>query len=115
MVLIVGNRRLRRFEWLLFALMAALFLWYAGNLWALNISLYYGAGPAFQSGISTTLCMVGFMAAVPLLVHVQTEYAVAAFPFGWWRRALIGAFYLPVIAMPWLLGRMLSHLGVEPL
>ena len=39
MVLIVWNRRLRRFEWLLFALMAALFMWYSGNLLALNISL----------------------------------------------------------------------------
>jgi hypothetical protein len=46
MFLILGNRRLRRLEWLLFALMAALFMWYSGNLLALNISLYYGAGPA---------------------------------------------------------------------
>ena len=71
MVLILGNRRLRRFEWLLFALMAALFMWYAGNLLALNISLSYGAGPALLSGFSCLLSLTGFMLAVPLVIHVQ--------------------------------------------
>lgn len=52
MVLILGNRRLHRLEWLLFALMAALFMWYSGNLLALNISLYYGEGPTVLSGFS---------------------------------------------------------------
>ena len=36
MVLILGQRRLRRLEWLLFGLMAALFMWYSGNLLALT-------------------------------------------------------------------------------
>ena len=115
MMLILGNRRLRRFEWLLFALMAALFMWYVGNLWALNNSLYYGAGPAVQTGLACTICFVGFVAAVPLLVHVQTEYAAAFVPVRLWQRLLVAGFYLPVILCPWVLGRLLGHIGVEPL
>ena len=115
MVLILGNRRLRRLEWLLFALMAALFMWYSGNLLALNISLPYGAGPAVQSGFSRTIAIVGFIAAVPLLVHVQTEYFAAFVPIGLWQRLWVACFYLPVMLCPWIVGRLLSHLGVEPL
>lgn len=115
MVLILGNRRLRRFEWLLFAMVAALFMWYAGNLWAINISLYDGAGPAVQSGFAVTICIVGFIAAVPLLVHVQTEYASAFVPARLWRRLLVACFYLPATLCPWIVGRLLRQLGVEPL
>ena len=115
MVLILGNRRLRRFEWLLFALMTALFMWYVGNLWALNIGLYSGAGPVVQSAASCTVSMVGFMAAVPLLVHVQMEYAEAFIRIRIWQRLLVGGFYLPLALLPWVLGRMLSRLGAEPL
>jgi signal transduction histidine kinase len=115
MFLILGNRRLRRLEWLLFALMAALFMWYSGNLLALNISLYYGAGPAVQSGFSCTVCIVGLIAAVPLLVHVQAEYCAAFVPIRLWQRLLVACFYLPVMFCPWIVGRLLSHLGVEPL
>ena len=68
LVLIWGNRRLRRLEWLLLALMAALFMWYSGNLLALNLSLYYGAAPAVLSGFSRVVSIVGFIAAVPLQI-----------------------------------------------
>jgi signal transduction histidine kinase len=115
MVLILGNQRLRRLEWLLFALMAALFMWYSGNLLALNISLYYGAGPATLSGFSRTISIVGFIAAVPLLLHVQVEYCAGFIPLRLWQRLLVAGFYLPVMGCPWILGRLLNHLGVEPL
>ena len=115
MVLILGNRRLRRLELLLFALMAALFMWYSGNLLSLNISLIYGAGPAFLSGFSRTVSVLGFIAAVPLLVHVQAEYCAGIAPIPLWQRLLVGGFYLPVMLCPWIVGRLLSHLGVEPL
>jgi signal transduction histidine kinase len=115
MVLILVNLRLRRLECLLFGLMAALFMWYAGNLLALNISLYYGAGPASLSGFSHMVCIVGFIAAVPLLVHVQTEYYAGFFPLRLWQRLLVVCFYLPVMVGPWIVGRLLGHLGVEPL
>lgn len=115
MVLILGNQRLRRLEWLLFGLMAALFMWYAGNLLALNISLYYGAGPEFLSGISRTVSVVGFIAAVPLLVHVQAEYCAGFVPVRLWQRLMVACFYLPVMLCPWIVSRLLSRLGVEPL
>jgi len=115
MVLILGNRRLRRLEWLLFALMAALFMWYAGNLLALNIGLHYGAGRAVLSGFSCTVSIVGFIAAVPLLVHVQAEYLAAFVPIRFWQRLLVATFYLPVMLCPWIVGRLLRGLGWEPL
>jgi signal transduction histidine kinase len=114
-VLILGNWRLRRLEWLLFGLMAALFMWYSGNLLALNIDLYYGAGPAVLSGFSRTVSIVGFVAAVPLLVHVQAEYLAGFVPIRLWQRLMVAAFYLPVMFCPWLVGRLLSRHGVEPL
>jgi len=40
-----GELAVRRFQILLFGLMTALFMWYAGNLLALNICLSYGAVP----------------------------------------------------------------------
>jgi signal transduction histidine kinase len=115
MVLILGNRRLRRFEWLLFALMAALFMWYAGNLLALNIGLYYGAAPPVLSGFSCLVSIVGLVVAVPVLVHVQTEYLAGFVPIQFWQRLLVACFYLPVMAFPWIVGRLLAHMGVEPL
>lgn len=115
MVLILGNRRLHRLEWLVFSLMSALFMWYSGNLMGLNIDLYYGAAPAVLSGFSRAVSSVGFIAAVPLLVHVQAEYCARFVPIRLWQRLLVGCFYLPVVFCPWIVGRSLSYLGVEPL
>jgi hypothetical protein len=114
-VLILGNRRLRRLEWLVLGLMAALFMWYSGNLLSLNISLFYGAGPAVLSGFSRIVSMIGFMAAVPLLVNVQIEYCASRVRMHFWWRILGASFYLPVMLFPWLVGRLLGHLGVESL
>ena len=115
MVLILGNRRLRRFEWLLFALMAALFMWYAGNLLALNVSLFYGAGPALLTGSSRLVSLTGFMLAVPLLVHVQAEYLWGVTRVRRGQQLLVGFFYLPVMVCPWMAGSLLAHPGVEPM
>jgi hypothetical protein len=115
MVLILGNRRLHCLEWLLFSLMSALFMWYAGNLLALNISLYYGAGPAVLSGFSRAVSIVGFIAAVPLLVHAQAEHCARIVPMRLGLRLPVLCFYFPVLFSPWIVGRWLSHLGVEPL
>ena len=106
-VLILGNRRLRRFEWLLLALMAALFMWYSGNLLALNIGLFYGAGaaaPAVLSGFSRLVSLVGFTLTVPLLVHVHAEYLGGFIPIRAWQRLLVASCYLPVTACLWRAG-----------
>lgn len=114
-VLILVNWRLRRFQILLFALMAALFMWYAGNLLSLNVSLFYGAGPRLLTGFASTISLLGFMAAVPLLVHAQTEYCSAFLPVRFWQRLIAASFYVPAIFWPWLEGSLLSHPGLEPL
>lgn len=115
MLLIVGNRRLRRFEWLLFALMTGLFMWYAGNLLALNIGLFYGAGPPTLSGLSRIVALVGFMVAVPLLVHVQVDYLGGFVPLQLREKLVVACLYLPLGASPWVVGRLLDHLGIEPM
>ena len=115
MVMILGNRRLHRLEWLLFSLMSALFMWYSGNLLALNISLFYGVGPAVLSGFSRTVSLVGFVAAVPLLVHVQADYSTRFLTSRRWQKLVVASFYLPVPLLPWIVGRLLNHFGWEPL
>ena len=114
MVLILGQRRLRRLQWLLFILMAALFMWNSGNLLALNVGLFYGVGPTVLSALSRLIPFLGFLIAAPLVVHVHAEYT------GWMRSGSLGrwmaaAFYLPVMAAPWLVGRLLGHLHLDPL
>ncbi len=114
-VLVLGNWRLHRFQLLLFGLMAALFMWYSGNLLALNFSLHYGASPAVLSGFASTVSFIGFLAAIPLLVHAQAEYSANFMSIGIWRRLVVACFYLPVISCPWIVGRLLRHPGLEPL
>jgi signal transduction histidine kinase len=114
MVLIVGQRRLRRQEWVLFALMAALFMWNSGNLLALNVGLFYGVGPDVLSGISRVIPLLGFLIAAPLVVHVHAEYAAQLRMRRLRHRLLMAAFYLPVVGAPWLVGRLLGHLEMDP-
>lgn len=114
MVLIVGQRRLRRFEWLLFALMAALFMWNSGNLLALNVGLNFGIGPNILSGASRLIPFLGLILVPPLLVHVQEEYAAQFRPLVFPVRLLKVIFYLPLAGLPWLVGMLLRDLAVDP-
>jgi signal transduction histidine kinase len=114
MVLILGQRRLRRLEWLLFILIAALFMWNSGNLLALNVGLFYGVGPAVLSGLSRLIPFLGFLIAAPLAVHVHAEYT-GRMRAGLPVRLMVAVFYLPVIAAPWLVGRLLGQLHLDPL
>jgi signal transduction histidine kinase len=114
MVLILGQRRLRRLEWLLFALMAALFMWNSGNLLALNVGLFYGVGPAFLSGISRVIPFLGFLLSAPLAVHVHAEYAAQFRVLRLSHRLLTAAFYVPVVRAPWLVGNLLGHVEMDP-
>lgn len=115
MVLILGSRRLHRLEWLLFELMAALFMWNSGNLLALNIGLFYGVAPGILSGFARLIAFLGLILAIPLLVHVQVEYRGRFRPQGWGQRLLVAGFYLPLVAAPWLVGNLLGRLQLEPL
>ncbi|HEV2491748.1 MAG TPA: ATP-binding protein [Terriglobia bacterium] len=122
MVLILGQRRMRRFEWLLFALVSALFMWNSGNLLALNLTLAYGAPSASLARLARLIPFLGATLSIPLIVHVHLEYALPL-PHSAGRirlsrvpkRPLIALFYLPLIGVPWLVGRLLGHLRAEPL
>jgi signal transduction histidine kinase len=114
MVLIVGQRRLRRFEWLLFALMAALFMWNSGNLLAINVGLNFGMGANILSGASRLIPFLGLVLTPPLLVHVQEEYAAQFRPQAFPIRLLKVIFYLPLAGLPWMVGMLLGQLEVDP-
>ena len=115
MVLILGNRWLRRLEWLLFALIAALFLWNAGNLLALNVGLFYGVGPALLSRVSRLIPLVGLVLIPPLLVEVHLDYLARSFSVSRIARVLSGFFYVPLVATPWMVGRLAGRLNLDPL
>src|SRR5271166_3304756 len=66
MVLILGQRRLRSLEWLLFALVSAIFMWNSGNLLALNIALAYGTAQKSLFAVAATIAFAGVVAAPPL-------------------------------------------------
>ena len=76
MVLILSQRRLGRLEWLLFWLVAGLFMWNSGNLLALNVGLFYGVGPRVLEAVARLIPLLGLVLVPPLTVAVHTEYAL---------------------------------------
>ncbi len=115
MVLILGQRRLQRLEWLLFTLMVALFMWNSGNLLALNVGLFYGVGPRVLSGISRLIPFVGLILSAPLAVHVHAQYAEQSQRLPLTRKLLIAAFYLPLATVLWAVARLMGQLEVDPM
>jgi signal transduction histidine kinase len=75
--LILGHRRPRRFERVLFFLVLSLFLIYAGGLLALNARIHYGTVPAEISHISAMLIGLSGFLLWPLTIHAHVEYASA--------------------------------------
>jgi signal transduction histidine kinase len=115
MVLILGNRWLRRLEWLLFWLIAALFMWNSGNLLALNVGLFYGVGPAVLARASRLISLLGLVLAVPLLVQAHLSYFAQFSPVSRATTLLSGVFYIPWIGAPWMVGRLAGRLDLDPL
>jgi signal transduction histidine kinase len=72
--LVVGHRRPRRLERLLFFLLLSLFLTYAGGLLALNAQMHYGSPPTATVLFSLGLMTLGLLFLVPLLLHTHWEY-----------------------------------------
>ncbi len=110
MVLIVGQRRLGRLEWLLFWLVAVLFMWNSGNLLALNVGLFYGVGPRILEGSARLIPLVGLILIPPLMVELHAEYASQFLSPKMAFRLTAAAVVLPVAAAPWAIGRALGHL-----
>lgn len=97
-VLILGYRRRRNLERVLFFLALALFLFYSGSLLALNAQIYYPEPPPTLLSMALTLIAAGLCFLPPLIVHIHTAYLRAvegeAAP-AWLRWALVAA-YAPV-------------------
>src|SRR5215471_7479529 len=75
MVVILGHRRQRNFERVLFFLCVALFLFYAGSLLVLNAQIHYAEPPAALQGFVVTMLSAGLCFLPPLLIHLHVEYA----------------------------------------
>src|SRR5579863_5002259 len=75
MVVILGYRRQRNFERVLFFLCTSLFLFYSGSLLALNAQIHYGEPPAGLRTFVVGLISVGLCAFPALLMHLHAEYA----------------------------------------
>ena len=114
MVLILGNRRLRRLDWLLFWLISGLFMWNSGNLLALNLGLFHGAGPAMLSRAARLIPLLGLVLAAPLLVQVHLNYLEQFSPVSPVAALLSRVFYVPLIAVPWMVGKLAGRLDLDP-
>ena len=75
MVVILGYRRQRNFEWVFFFLSLALFFFYSGSLLALNAQIYYPVPPALLTAFAKTLLCAGLCFLPSLLIHLHLEYA----------------------------------------
>lgn len=75
MVVILGYRRQRNFERVLFFLCLALFFFYAGSLLALNAQIYYAAPPHNLTTFAALLIGTGFSFLPALLFHLHWEFA----------------------------------------
>ncbi len=99
LALILGHRRPRRFERLLFLLILSLFAIYAGGLLEINAVIQYGALPAATGRLANLLMIAGMLFLSPFIVHSHVEYMRVAQqkslrPFMW---AVVGLFYLIVV------------------
>jgi two-component system, NtrC family, sensor histidine kinase HydH len=100
LALIIGHRRPRRFERVLFFLILAQFLFYAGALLAVNAEIHYGVSPAATEMFANGLILAGLTLLPGLLVHAEVEYSAAATQdraIPAFLKLLIFASYLPLI------------------
>ncbi|HKW88548.1 MAG TPA: ATP-binding protein [Candidatus Acidoferrales bacterium] len=99
LALIVGHRRPRRFERVLFFLILALFFFYAGALLAVNAGIHYGTPPAATSVFANALVLLGLGLLPGLLLHSEVEFDATLAPdrvIPIVSKLLVGAFYLPL-------------------
>ena len=73
--LILGHRRPRRLERILFFLVLSLFLLYAGGLLQTNAQIQYGSLPSATEFLSTSLGQLGIAFLPAFLIHFYFAYA----------------------------------------
>ncbi|MGB0035825.1 MAG: ATP-binding protein [Candidatus Acidiferrales bacterium] len=101
LALILGHRRPRKFERLLFFLVLSLFLIYAGGLLEINARIQYGSPPDVTQIFYTSLTALGIVFLLPLVVQTHLEYfrQVRNASVAWWVLALSYSLYLIPTAM----------------
>src|SRR6202012_3241354 len=75
MVVILGYRRQRNFERVLFFLCTSLFLFYSGSLLAVNAQVHYGEPPAGLREFVVGLISLGFCCFPPVLVDLPPSFS----------------------------------------
>ena len=76
LALILGHRRPRLFERLLFFLVLALFAIYAGGLLEINAEIQYASPPETTRLLYASLTVLGLLFLPALLIHVHIQYCV---------------------------------------
>ncbi|HEV2196423.1 MAG TPA: hypothetical protein VGR55_12640, partial [Candidatus Acidoferrum sp.] len=113
LALIIGHRRPRRFERVLFFLILALFFFYSGALLAANAAIHYVIPPMSTAMFAMGLLLGGLAFLPGLLVHAQVEYGGVAgeVRIGSWQKILVAAFYLPLV---FFLARIVPQILARP-
>ena len=98
--LILGHRRPRLFERLLFFLVLALFAIYAGGLLEINAEIQYGSPPSVTRVLYESLLLFGVFLLPGTLVDAGTAYDLLLTPrkIRWWEWLVLVAFNLYPIA-----------------
>jgi len=114
LALILGHRRPRLFERLLFLLILSLFAIYAGGLLEINAEIQYGSAPQSTRLLSSLLIALGTLFLLPLVAQTHMEYcrqvrkvSVSA----WFRHGSYSLFVLPVFVVAFALYS--SHIHPE--
>lgn len=118
LALIVGHRRPRAFERILFFLLLALFLFYAGGLLILNAEIHYSEPPAATVLFGMALIILGLGFVPPLLLHTNVSYdeLAAARPHSFWLHLLVWANYLLLVLFSWAFApKLLKSLSLDSL
>jgi len=106
--LILGHRRPRLFERLLFFLVLSLFLIYAGGLLEINAQIQYSTPPLAAHLFSQGLVALGLILILPLVWHVHYAYRRQV------RRSAASVFSKPLLVLLYLVALAELIFGISP-
>jgi signal transduction histidine kinase len=95
LALILGHRRPRLFERLLFFLVLSLLAIYGGGLLGINTQIQYASPPQATVWLYTGLMVLGTLLLEPFVLHAHLEYArtIQRARLGWLPWVLVSALY----------------------
>jgi signal transduction histidine kinase len=113
MVVILGHRRQRNFERILFFLCLALFFFYGASLLDFNAEVYYATPPPALTTFAWIFVCLGLTLIPSLLLHLQIEYAAIRdlFPQRTKKLLWLAAAYAPLLYFLPHLVAVLSNAG----